>query len=82
MMVVEPITWRGTPAEWFDLQRAIANNCTCDNEHPERGECTAHRLLHDQKALNHLGYLRSLTDKLNTEEWSVARRHNEDVTDA
>lgn len=71
MTMAEPITWTGNQDDWFALQEAVENNCTCDKQHPEHPRCAACRMLTDQAALNHLEFALKLKAKLTTEEDSA-----------
>jgi hypothetical protein len=67
----ETRVWHGTKGEWSDLNRAVANNCTC------RGwpyyldpTCTAHQLLDEQRSLDRLLFERRIANRLLHEEFS------------
>lgn len=65
--------WRGTLDQQRALLRAVDHNCECQRDW--RGallrECAAHRMLTEQKTVDHLLYGRAMIGKWREEEWSA-----------
>jgi hypothetical protein len=62
--------WPGPAAEYGKLRAAADHNCQChDND-----VCTAHRMLSDQDALNHLAFAATLRYRYIRSEWRKGPR--------
>lgn len=57
MLMTRYVVWNGTPDDLKTLERAAMRNCTCNDE--AIGECSAHRMLVDQKILDHMAFVAS-----------------------
>src|SRR5260370_9166968 len=71
------VVWHGTQQESFDLVNAIARNCTCEFGlmGVRLATCAPHRMLtEDQRALNGLLFARRMAERLNSEEFTRAKR--------
>jgi hypothetical protein len=72
-MTGEQIEFKGSEQERVDLLNALRHNCTCPDDMRDPGQCCpAHSLLHDQRALDHLLFLRHLEPQLISEEFRGA----------
>ena len=70
--MVEPIVFGGDDAEKWALQEAVDHSCMCVyTEGVKTATCSAHRLMTDQAALDHLVYVRRIADRLKAEEGLV-----------
>jgi hypothetical protein len=70
------VVWHGTQQESFDLVNAIARNCTCEFGlmGVRLATCAPHRMLtEDQRALNGLLFARRMAERLNSEEFTLAK---------
>lgn len=72
--------WAGSTGAYARLLAAVERNCTC-----ERGEdgqvrvsCEAHRMMEDQRALNHLAFVAQQADRLIDEEHDHDHSHHRD----
>ena len=67
--------WQGTYRELMRLQRAVARHCECVS--PMLGlpaqNCTAHAMLADQSALNHLLYVYRMRSTFIRKEFAARR---------
>src|SRR5260221_4668382 len=71
------VVWHVTQQESFDQVNAIARNCTCEFGlmGVRLATCAPHRMLtEDQRALNGLLFARRMAERLNSEEFTRARR--------
>ncbi len=69
--------WNGTRDESAALNNAIARNCSCEYNlaGARTTTCPSHEmLLHDQRALNGLLFMRRQVAQLRREEWMGRRR--------
>lgn len=65
------VTWRGTLCERLDLLVALGHHCRCRLDSRSRlvEPCAGHTMLvHDQRALNGLVWIRQLASQLLDEE--------------
>lgn len=79
-MVAEPITWNLSQDDWHALERAISHNCECpvpSTENPYPQKCLAHLMLVNQESLDHLSYGKTMSARLQAEEWRKQRRKAE-----
>lgn len=62
-------TWNGTPQEAKRFMKAVAKNCACSVV--QNGRCPPHRLLEDERVLNHLIFAYRIRERLILEEWQT-----------
>jgi len=72
-VIVEVLIWPGKSTELVRLLAAIENNCECPSD--RRGTCAAHRMLVDQRVLNHLDYVSQQISEFRLAEWHTAPGH-------
>lgn len=59
------LIWHGTPEEYSDFLLAVGRNCGCDPQGAgAQVPCGAHRLLRDQRTVDHLLFARRIYDRL------------------
>lgn len=66
MMAQQIAVWFGTAVDWYRLGVAVNHHCECRLNQPT---CDAHRLLIDQKTLNHLAFASQIRERVIDEEW-------------
>jgi hypothetical protein len=63
------VTFNGTQTEAAELNSAVLHNCDCQRTPFGMGpKCPSHEMLNDQRALDHLLFIRRLRERLVREE--------------
>jgi len=72
------VLWHGTQTEVVVLIHSIKQHCTCEFETSGKriGDCSAHQMLLNQRALDGLLFARRMAQRLLIEEFSEARTVN------
>lgn len=66
------VIWKGTDSEGSELRAILERNCTCSENGGRRILCPGHdALVHSQKFVDGLLFIRSRREKLNAEEFAA-----------
>jgi len=66
------VTWHGTPEEWALLCGALQRFCTCTSIPQRWTICAGHRLMEEQRSLDHLVFAYRLRARLIEREWTCS----------
>lgn len=55
--------WHGTNKQMDALRTAVEGNCTCNRDDPTGPACPTHKVLSDQRLLDHLAFARHMRGK-------------------
>jgi hypothetical protein len=74
LSMAQPITWNGTTDEALALLHALREHCTCTvSEGRTVAPCAGHQMLvHEQRAVDGLLFMRRMAVRLLAEEFAVA----------
>ena len=70
------VVWNGTLSEQLDLVAAVQHNCGCsfDGTTASLSACSSHAILHEQRALDGMLWIRHLAARLRAEEGITAHQ--------
>jgi hypothetical protein len=59
--------WHGTVEDFARLHEAVRKNCSCQLD---RNTCSGHRMLDEQRIMDHLSFARAQRDRYIAEEFT------------